>query len=473
MFPIYLWVMVGAGSVVLAAYLLNHYLKLGWNTSWPVLAAFTAASVLVLSPFTSWAGYAIGKNSALTYNEFWNGIETGTSVNKDTCEYDGSCRHTYDCDPYPVTTHSTDANGNPTSETHTEWHSCPYVTSEYTWVVHTTLGDNVVGDRWFPENPGKHKYRAGVGLPNVPSGTPAEYTAAKARLAAGTPGGVTKPAKYKNYFLASEDPVLSRHSAALATYRDAKLLPDTARYAGMMKAPKLHVVGNLPPGTNYQQWAETVGRLNGALGIERQGDLHVVLVTSEKVTDPDEYTSALRAHWWSEEMGDDPFAKNGIAVVLGSAPGSSTVEWARTFTGMPEGNRALEAQLDDELPGVDFTPDVAIGAPSVSNVGSPDPVFVHSDGVVNTALWGTNAYQRVCMGCDDEDDIGSGYVYLASNVDAPTGAKVATVVIGWLLNAALMAALLALLVEWDPLSGADTRRLHPWEKHQRIRNGLR
>lgn len=445
MFPLYLWVLAGAGIVILGAYLLNHYLDLGWNTATPIVATFLAGSILILSPLTAWAGFAIGRSSALSYNEWWNGVETRVSVSEATCLRDGICQHTYSCDPYLVTTTSTDVNGKVTTKTETRYHSCPYVDREFTWQIHTTLGTRVVGDSWFPENPTRHLFRITEPfLPNVPTGTPAEWTAAKKRIDAGTPKGVKKKATYVNYFLASGDPVLSRHSAELEKYRAAKLLPGTSSFSqDPWDASTVHVVGDLPPGTTKDDWDTVVGRLNGAFGIELQGDLHVVLVTDDKVDDPDGYVSALRAHWWSKEMGKAAFAKNGLALVLGSTPGSSTIEWARAFSGMPEGNRALEAQLTDELPGTAFTPEAAIGAPTVTNPGSDDPKFAHSDGVTDTALWGPNKYTRICMGCDDEGDTGTGYVYLKSNVDAPTGAKVATVVVGWLLNAGLLAGLIA------------------------------
>lgn len=443
MAPMYLWIV--ALTFLAAVSLYVYETKTGairLKNAGTVTLVFLGGVALAIAPLVAFAGSSLAVNSALTYKEMWNGIETGAVVSKQTCHRDGSCQRTYDCDSYTVTETYTDSNGKTQTRTRTEWHSCPYTKYENTWKITTTLGDVTVGDSWLPENPGSHRWRAFKSIPSrFPSGTPKAWTAAKKRLDAGIPAGVSKEASYKNYFLASNDPVLTRHSAAVDKYDSDGLLPDAFRFNSMLDTEKVAFVGKVPAGTTKNDWVSVTNRLNAAVGSERQGDVHVVVVTDPRVTNPAEYSSALRAHWWSKDQGKHAFAKNGIAVVIGASKSGDVVEWAEVFTGMPEGNRTFEQELKAALPGTQLTPEAALGAPKVTNVGSNDPKFSHSDGVVDKAIFSKPGYVRVCMGCEDKSDTGQGYVYLKSNVKPSGGAVTLTVLVGLALSGALYAGI--------------------------------
>ena len=70
----------------------------------------------IIVPLTVWVGWHSAVNSMVKYHEFWNGWEVEANEYVTTCEKNGSCDYTYDCDPYTHThsTTSTDSNGSET-----------------------------------------------------------------------------------------------------------------------------------------------------------------------------------------------------------------------------------------------------------------------------------------------------------------------------------------------------------------------
>lgn len=318
-------------------------------------------AVLVVPLVTS-IGFAVAKSSAMKYYEFYNGFESSATISQNTCSRDGSCHYTYNCDPYRVmvTTYSTDSKGHTHPHRHweTRYHHCPYATEEFTYYVSDTLGDtHQIGDVRFADNP--QPWRGDMGLPSVETGKPAFWVAAKTRIDAKNPGGVTKQAAYDNYIMASQHDIYAKHSSDIDTYTKAGLMPGPAgEVIGFYDATKFQAVKVAVPRPG--EWDEAIARFNGKLGGTRRGDLHMVVVDAAKVTDPDRYALAMESYWQSPTFGKHTLSKNGIVVIIGAADGKVT--WARGFTGMPEGNE-LVLQKFHNLAGTPMTP-AAIFGPS-------------------------------------------------------------------------------------------------------------
>lgn len=286
-------------------------LKITWTE-------FTAGSVLcsiVLVPLTTWAGFSFARADRVSYNEYYSGFEKQAVEKVTKCERDGSCRYEYDCDPYqvPVTKTrtvfaGTDSKGNAQYRTETyveietRYHSCPYVDREHTFEITTTLGNTyTIGSHWFPENPDDHRWRSGKALPRVPSGKPEFWVKAKARIDSGNPGGVTKREKYKNYIQASQEDIYAKASNAIDGYKKAKLLTKVvSKTYSFYLADKAYFPSGTPDGKTDEAWQEGMMKLNGFVGDEKHGDLHLVMVDAVKVPNADEYTQALDAYWQSD-----------------------------------------------------------------------------------------------------------------------------------------------------------------------------
>ena len=376
-------------------------------------------SILVV-PATSAAGQQVALQSNLTYHEYWNGFETAAIEEVRQCTRDGSCRNEYRCDPYTVTEHYTNSDGKRRTRNVTKWHQCPVGTEEATYTVETTLGTQTIATGHYTTN--TRPWRSSKPL-DGPTEPPEQWAAAKARLAAGKPGGVTTVHNYENFLLAAQDTILKKYSAAIETYRNAGLMPAPVKgTTDGFHAPKAYFVGDAPQDT--QAWIDAVARVGGALGVLGQGDLHVVLVHSKDVSDPDEYTNALLAYWQSPELGKDSVSKNTVVVVVGTQDGKA-VEWARAGTGMPIGNEALITAIRSDLPGTNWTPDALIGDVTATVRGGDiaDEDINISPGALTDLLFATDGtgFERACMSCQD-DDGGVGYDYLKGQVKV-TGAQ--------------------------------------------------
>lgn len=408
---------------------------------------------LVVIPTTTFLGAKIAKANATTYHEYWSGLEKTAHAKTIVCTKDGPCVHEYDCDPYtvmvtktrqvPYTTTETytNANGQVSTRTvtkyrtetyqepETRYHACPYVKTEHTFTVTDTLGETyTLGSHWFPKSAADQRW-TGSGyerrsLPNVPEGEPRAWVEAKARIDSGNPGGTTQRHDYKNYILASSEDIYEKFSSSIGDYRKAGLMPKVqTEVYDEYRSDKVYFVGSVP--SDSKAWQEEVQRLNGHLGGERQGDLHVVVVTADEVTDPDNYAQALEAYWQSEELGRDTLSKNGIGLVL-KLDSAGAVEWARGFTGMPMGNEAL-VQAFTNLAGAEAT---------------PEALFARTGAVGSLLLEEGAGYVRVEM---------KNYEYLYDSVEIGTGARIAILMVALFLSMLIWAAMFAVDLRFSPI----------------------
>lgn len=395
---------------------------------------WAGVGVAVVLFFCSWGIVALithmSIQQAVTFHENWGGYEVKAYVETTTCSQDGPCVHEYDCDPYQVHVVDqaayTDDKGNyhpEVSHWETRYHSCPYTTEEYTYRVLTTLGDYVIESHWLPEHPNAHRWRSGHEVPSdLPAGVPQFWQQAYNRISAGDPGPVVKRMDYENYILASQHTILKQYSSSIEKYRKANQLPALSHNPvhDPYYADKVFFVGVQPPGN----WQYELNQFDAALGMDLQGDMYVVIVDANKISDPDDYMMALTAYWTSEEhFGKDALAKNGIIVVVGTKNGGKTVDWARAKTGMPVGNEAMILDVRDKLPGTALTPAALLGHPRASRLyikpGSHhySVDIAHTDGALERLVWGEHKFERVCMSCEGKDETGQvGYKYLKNEI---------------------------------------------------------
>lgn len=425
------------------------------------------AAVIMLIPLPVFGiGTAIAKNDQQTFHEYWNGYETAAVADSIECVRDGSCRHTYDCDPYTVVELEfyTDSDGNSQTRmvTKTKYHSCPYSKQETTYIVESTIQPFSILSSAMTGEP----YRA---YPPIPGGQvtspPALWTEAKNRIEAGKPGPVTVVKDYKNFILASERTLFKRYSGQIDSLLAENLLVAPASGThNVYQANKAYFVGKEPK--NASMLAEHVAYLNGAVGDELHGDLHVLFVDS-KVADATDYSNSVLAYWQNKEaQGKNALSKNAIVVVIGvekySAPkenkpteepldetvtepvtpiaeeltelvnpvpaepvettpaiknGTPVVGWVKAFTGMPLGNEAMLTQIESELKGA-VVDETLIGNPTFD---IKNETVVHTEGKLESILFGVNKFDRVSMTASDEDDNGSGFNYLAEEWEPDAG----------------------------------------------------
>lgn len=359
----------------------------------------------------------ISIESQLTFKEMWNGFELAAESKTVTCVIDGSCHHTYKCDPYTVTVHKTrtvkDSNGNNQTEHYTEqetkYKSCPYSKEETSFWVTTTLDDVSYGDRLMTGEP----YRWGKRIPGGQAQVPVEWISAKDRINAGKPHGITEVHKYKNFILASNDEIFKKNPELIEDLMRDNLLPGLASTTQMGFTNKFHAVEVNAP----DSFSVDVANLNGAMAMDKKfGDLRVVAIDSDRAGSPDDYTNALSAYWSSvEHFGKNALPKNAVVVVMGVSSDDKTVEWARSFTGMPMGNEGFMQAVSSQIKDVPFDSDL-LGRPHITK----DQSVVKSGGVLEEVLWNSaNGFQRVSMSGDGIES--AGFLYLGSSVTPTTG----------------------------------------------------
>ncbi len=387
-----------------AAKLLLDWRETKVEITWKEYGINSAVMLCIVIPLTAWGGRELSFQNLVSYNEFWNGWEQQAVVEETTCHRDGACHHYYNCDPYTVQvpydcSYTTGSGKNQRRvsktcyRTETRYHHCPYTKTEYSYTVNTTLGEYLIASHWLPTNPDAHRWRSWESVPSgLPSGIPAFWQAAKDRVDANNPDPVTVRKTYSNLILASQHTILKQFSADIDRYKQEDLFPViTKDVTNTYYANRSYFVGVAVPG----DWSHAVGYFNAAFGQELQGDLHLVIVDGNKVTNPDNYIGALVAHWQSPEMGKDALSKNGFVVVLATKDGK-TVDWARGLTGMPEGNEALIIEIRNKLPGTALTPEAILGPPK-GNIGGNTVSVVHNKGALESLVWGDNRFQRVHM----------------------------------------------------------------------------
>jgi hypothetical protein len=432
-----------------------------------ILGAFLI--VVIAFVVTQLLGPNLARNSAINgYHEFYNGSVVNVRIVPDKCERDGSCSHTYTCDT-EVIHHPAqyDSQGKLTQAAYTEVidHQCPYATRELDYVMEDSLGRTiVVGNNFFEHNP--RAWRSGKEIPDdVPRQPPERWLQAKQNLANGMADPVTGDFTYANYILASDSALYEEHDGSVERYQQAGLLPKhTAKLGGDMfydhgtRADKVQVAGGLRV-ANLPMWQDRLMRLNAALGSELQGDLHVVLVPAHKVSNPDDYITALKAYWTS--LGKRSISKNGIILAIGVSSDGKTVAWSRSDTGMPVGNGEMRTALNLRLTGQKMDPNILLGNVRASIRREGEDLKVRYDyatsGVVGEILLVDFPYKRPCMKCDDKEDQGVGYVDLKDLVPISTGAKILMFFIILILSCLLWGVLLA----YDPLNTVISSRRSP------------
>lgn len=300
-----------------------------------------------------------------TFYEYYNGYQTTAIENTIVCTRDGDCNDTYSCDPYVVAHYYTDSKGNTHVYYTTEYHQCPYLKVEYSYTIASTLGDYQIGGQYVKN---RSPWRAGVAVPeSIPTGPPAQWLQAKNDIAAGKNEGVTKIAPYQNLFLASDKTLLDQYSDDIAAYTKEGLMPvHTRNYRDPIydyyDADKFIDVDVGMSSAQKASWEQYLMRLNGYFGKQLQGDIHMAVVSAGRISNPDDYSQAVFAHWKSvPAFGKYALPKNSVAIVLGVQNGQ--VAWARATGGLPVGNEALFLDIQNNLKGVSFTPDGVIGLP--------------------------------------------------------------------------------------------------------------
>jgi hypothetical protein len=411
---------------------------------------------VVIIPTVTMVGKKMSVNKIVTYEQFLNGIEIGADPDTTVC-YGGksgnsassgqsNCEYTYVSgsysydDTYLDEECSTDSNGNQTCNfvtkccvtEHADIHT-PYATTEATYSIRRSVNFKEIEPFYFKgtyigldaKQYGKKPIPA-----NLPRGAPPDWLDAKAHLDAGDARGFTTLGEYPNYILASGDEVLAPYSADIDRYLEANMLP--AHTAGIMKDPitgpsksvarKLSFVGMTVP--NEAEWQAALMRFNAALGLKLQGDLHVVMVDSTKVTTQESvtYLNALKAYWQGPTFGKRALAKNGVILAIGVADNSS-VAWAEASTGMPFGNEGMAQYIRDNLPGTAFTPAAIFGSPRTALSGKKVSVaLTPTRGALEHIMFEQAPFARPSMSCEDDEDGCVGYKDLLSTIE-PTRAQ--------------------------------------------------
>lgn len=436
-----------------------------------ILANFTVSllagllAVTIAGPATWAIATTIMKNDEQTFQEFWGGYESGTSFTTQQCERDGYCRNEYKCDPYlyTYTETYTDSKGKTKTRTKTEtrYHDCPYSSQETTYTIGTTLGDYSAGT--FMTGP---QYRGDRAIPGGQvTEPPAVWSAAKNRVDSGQPGGVFKQSAYKNYILASETSILKRYSADIDRYKaDGLLEPIEKSLHDIYQMQKVQFLGN--PAISEAQRGELskdAMYLSAALGTEAQGDLRMVFVDANKVkrAEAEKYGLTLMAYWQSAEMAKFATPKNAVIVIVGvdTEDGKPVADWTRAYTGMPVGNERLTADIKSKLTG-EVIDDKFIGRP-VLLPGAEN--ITKTGGILESALFGPNKFERISMDAVDEGDIGSGFEYLGAGWEPDAGQQ--TLI--FILSAVFSIMLLVPLAFWAACSPSVSVRSGYYSRYEK------
>src|SRR3989338_2535872 len=327
--------------------------------------------VCIIAPATGGVAWLFIKNDLLTFHESLNGWESAAHVEKITCSRVGPCWHEYDCDPYLVPEeYECGTMEKPQTCTHmvTKYHSCPYVTHEYSYFVYTTVGNQTIDTHRFPNNPDQHRYREYKSVPDSVAqragvGEPASWARVRDRLLVGKPEPVTARKSYTNYLLASDTHIFQAHSADIDTYRKLGLLPNLVSAGTGLHVATPHVFG-VGEVQNLAEWTQALRYANAVMA-QRTADVYVVLVNDARIhRAPDEYAEAFRAHWFDTlSFERDALAKNAVVFILATED-NKTIAWARAFTGMPVGNEWLPIAVRDRMAGMELDPVRLLGGPT-------------------------------------------------------------------------------------------------------------
>ena len=405
-------------------------------------------TILVVTLPVNWIGNKLAVDSATDgFKEYWNGSMVSALSSQTECYRDGACSHEYNCDPYTVyeTVIDYDSKGNVSgshTESHTEYHDCPYVTVEYHYWVNDSFGETPWRETTFAKNP--RPWRDGHSIPDgVYRGVPPYWQQVRDAIARNDAPPVTKVNEYTNYLLASTNTILRRYSADIARYQ--KLLPEhTQNYKDALIGPaarsanKVVTAGITPP--NLAAWNTALMHFNAELGTKLQGDMHIVLVAADKV-EPDPYINAVMAHWQDTKVfGKWALGKNAIVLAVGLQ--DNQIVWARTKTGMPvDNNGAMTTAVSLLEYPYPNDPTKFLGNPRATITLDKPTWPQQSGGLIENIVLHEHPFVRACMKCKDKGDSGTSFVYLKADVQIPTAAKVWMVIIALLLNFFVWAAL--------------------------------
>lgn len=395
---------------------------------------FAGVCLLILNPVAYSIGMNIARTDATTFNEYWSGWEKTAELREVECTRDGPCVHEYQCDPYSVPVTKTrsvpDGRGGVTTEVYieieTHYHACPYSTQETSYYVtdtmgstHTVAGNLMTGTPW----------RSGKPIPGGQvTAIPARWLEVKERLEAGEPGPVTSVHQYTNYILASQQTLFRKYEGNIETLLTESLLPTPVRgVVDLYHAQKLYNVGGVLTPAQMTRLTKDVAYLNGAVGGDLHGDVHVVMVPKDIMMGPDTYSQSLMAYWQSKSLGRDAISKNAIIVILGVDKSKNAVDWARAFTGMPVGNEAMLQQIQSDMRGARLDKDL-IGRPTFDHATEQ---IKHTNGALESILWGPNEFSRVSMSGDGNE--GAGFGYLVNDIEVSTSAYVTIGVVNFFL----------------------------------------
>ncbi len=451
------------------------FMASSWGITKAEFATVSAVMISIIIPSTLAIGNKLSIDNIVRYEQYVNGVETRASVEAMTC-YEGhrgssaaagksNCDHTYVSDRYSWTETYYESVCNSKGECHSEMRTriesanlyTPYATMEYTYTIEASMGKGGAPDpHTYPvaldANP--VAFRRGVAIPGgIPRGAPSDWIDAKRRLDEGNPRPATIMTSYDNYILASGDEVLKTYAGQIDRYKSAGLLPDPTRNImtdsqyGPAKwlADKVSFVG--VSGVDEAAMQSAAMQFNAALGMQLQGDLHVVFVDVSKVAadQAETYTTALKAYWQSPVFGKRAIAKNAILVVIGVSHGK--IGWARAQTGMPFGNEEMAQWIQDWLPDTTLDPVAIFGSPRTVIKPSVTPdAFTKDDvaitlstprGVLESIMFEKTPFKRARMNCEDGTCVG--YKDLLSKIE-PTGAQKTWMVV--------ISSFLSLLLWW-------------------------
>jgi hypothetical protein len=158
-------------------------------------------------------------------------------------------------------------------------------------------------------------------------------------------------------------------------------------------------------------------QLNAALGMQRQGDLHIVVLKASSLPgniNPDAYFKALKAYWLNG-LDKNAFPKNGIVVAIGVNDDGTTIQWGRSGTGMPIGNESMIAMLNQQLTNAPFTIERVLGK-TTATVSNGSATYALGSGIIPQTVMGEIPFKRACMKCKDAGESeANGFVSLSTD----------------------------------------------------------
>jgi hypothetical protein len=400
------------------------------------------AAVVILTIIIS---FALSHATQYTFNQYYNGVETGVEMIPRRCSIDSGCYYTY---TRSVVTYTTDSKGHRTS--HTTYYHDPLFTEEDEWIIHTTVGDIFLSThrlpaRWLPgiayTQYGEVSYRtlladvadAGVGMP-------AEAEAAQQALDRGDPRPATVLSPYENFIEGNgASSGLTATSDKIEYYQHKGVLPSIASTVyGGDQANKVDVEKVALARTSI--WQEALARLNMEAGsiqpVSNRFDIQLIVVNSAVVPALESrvYTQAVNAYWESPIFRKSALPKNMCVAVIGTD--GQTVTWAYGFTLIDTKDNILWNEMAAFLPGKSMNPYTLIGWPHAVVQNGHFQKVVRSNGALEQmVLFNPHHFVRAPM---TNNQGHAGYNYLDTGPDL--GFCFWMLVVSWGIGAILINA---------------------------------